>query len=141
MAESTMWWVFAGAVIAIELVTGTFYLLMLSLGLVAGAISAHLGASAIVQIVVAAGVGMACVVGWRFYKLQQPGALPASANHDVNMDVGETVHVETWNPDGTALVKYRGAQWGVSLVEGEVPAPGPHTIVEVVGSRLMVKKA
>ena len=141
MAQSSMWWVLAGVVIAVELVTGTFYLLMLSLGLVAGAVSAHLGASSTLQIVVAAVVGIVSVVGWRYYKQQQPSALRASANHDVNMDVGETVMVEAWHPDGSSTVKYRGAQWSVSLVHGELPTPGHHTIVEVVGSRLLVKKS
>ena len=141
MADSTMWWVLAGAVIALELASGTFYLLMLSIGLMAAAIAAHLGASAAFQYVVAALVGIGAVVAWRFYKQQQPSALPASANHDVNMDIGETVLVKTWHPDGTAFVKYRGAQWAVSIVAGETPAPGSHTIVEIVGSRLIVKKS
>ena len=30
MAESTIWWLLAGSAVAIELVTGTFYLLMLA---------------------------------------------------------------------------------------------------------------
>jgi len=140
MAESTIWWVLAGAVIAVELLTGTFYLLMLSMGLVAAAIAAHLGATATVQFVVAAVVGGGSVVAWRLYKQKTPSALPASANHDVNMDVGETVHVEAWGPDGTSTVKYRGANWSVSLLPGATPAPGLHTIVEVVGSRLILKK-
>ena len=141
MADSTMWWVLAGAVIALELASGTFYLLMLSIGLMAAAIAAHLGASTALQYVVAALVGMGAVLAWRFYKQQQPGALPASANHDVNMDIGETVLVKSWHPDGSALVKYRGAQWAVSMAPGEAPAPGLHTIVEVIGSRLIVKKS
>lgn len=141
MADSTMWWVLAGAVIALELASGTFYLLMLSIGMMAAAIAAHLGASTALQYKVAALVGIGAVVAWRFYKQQQPGALPASANHDVNMDIGESVLVEAWHPDGTALVKYRGAQWAVSMVHGETPAPGLHSIVEVVGSRLIVKKS
>lgn len=141
MAQSTLWWVLAGVVIAVELVTGTFYLLMVSIGLMAAAISAHLGATPAVQYVVAALVGGGSVVAWRFYKQQQPGALPASANHDVNMDVGETVHVEAWSPDGTGTVKYRGAQWSVSIAPGGTPTPGLHTVVEVVGSRLVVKKS
>ena len=33
MAESTIWWLLAGAAVALELVTGTFYLLMLAVGL------------------------------------------------------------------------------------------------------------
>jgi membrane protein implicated in regulation of membrane protease activity len=140
MAESTIWWVLAGAAIAVELVTGTFYLLMLSMGLVAAAIATHLGATATVQLVVAAVVGGGSVVAWRGYKQKMPSALPASANHDVNMDVGETVHVEAWGTDGTSSVKYRGANWRVSLVPGATPAPGLHRIVEVIGSRLLVKK-
>lgn len=140
MAESTIWWVLAGAVVAIELLTGTFYLLMLSMGLVAAAITAHLGATATVQLVVAAVVGGGSVVAWRRYKQKSPSTLPASANRDVNLDVGESVHVDVWSPDGTSSVKYRGANWQVSLVPGATPSPGLHNIVEVIGSRLIVEK-
>ena len=140
MTESTIWWVLAGVVIAVELVTGTFYLLMLSMGLVAAAVAAHLGAAVTTQLVVAAVVAGGAVVAWRAYKQKTPSALPASANHDVNMDVGETVHVNAWNPDGTAAVKYRGANWQVSLLPGAVLSPGPHRVVEVIGSRLIVIK-
>ena len=140
MTESTVWWLLAGAAVAAELMTGTFYLLMLAVGLVAAAIAAHLGATAAVQLVVAALVGGGSVVAWRGYKQKMPSALPASANHDVNLDVGETVHVDAWGPDGTGEVKYRGAVWQVTLVAGGVPLPGAYVIVEVVGSRLVVRK-
>ena len=39
MAESTIWWLLAGVAIGLELVTGTFYLLMVGIGLAAGAIA------------------------------------------------------------------------------------------------------
>ena len=42
MAESTLWWLLAGGIVAAELLTGTFYLLMLALGVAAAAIAAHL---------------------------------------------------------------------------------------------------
>ena len=140
MAESTIWWLLAGAFVAVELLIGTFYLLLLSIGLVAAAIAAHAGATATVQLVVAAVVGGGSVVAWRRYKQKIPSALPARANRDVNLDVGETVHVDAWSPDGTSSVKYRGANWGVSLIPGATPSPGSYRIVEVVGSRLVVKK-
>ena len=35
MNDTTMWWVLAGTLVALELATGTFYLLMLGLGAVA----------------------------------------------------------------------------------------------------------
>ena len=72
MAESTIWWVITGITIAGELVLGTFYLLMLALGMAAAAISAHLGASTMVQMVIAAAVGGASVVAWYFRKTTVP---------------------------------------------------------------------
>ena len=140
MAESTIWWVLAGALVAIELITGTFYLLMLSLGMVAAALSAHAGVTTPVQILIAAAFGGGSVVAWRIYRKSRPAPADASANQSVNLDIGETVQVDAWGPDGTSSVKYRGAHWDISLVAGATPSPGPHRIVGVVGSRLVVKK-
>ena len=140
MAQSSIWWVLAGAAVALQLITGTFYLLMLSTGLAGAAIAAHLGASTAVQFMVAAVLGGGFVVAWRSYKQRSPSAAPASANRDVNLDVGETVQVDAWSPDGTSSVKYRGAHWSVSSIAGATPTPGLHRIVEVVGSRLVLRK-
>lgn len=139
MADSTIWWLLAGAAVGIELITGTFYLLMFGLGLAAGAIAAHAGASVATQLVVAAIVGGGAVAGWYAVRQRQPAAPHASSNADVNLDVGETVHVERWNPDGTATVRYRGANWTVVPVEGAIPVSGPHRVRQVVGSRLVVE--
>ena len=141
MTDSTVWWLIAGSLVAVELMTGTFYLLMLATGMAAAAIAAHLGSTFTVEVVVAAIVGGGSVVAWRAYKQKMPSAPPAGANHNVNLDVGETVHVEDLNPDGTGEVKYRGAKWQVSLMPGAAPLPGAYVIVEVVGSRLVVRKA
>ncbi len=140
MAESTIWWVLAGGAIAVELLTGTFYLLMLSLGLIAAALAAHAGAAMTTQFVVAAVVGGGFIIAWRARRLRAPAELPAGANQDANLDVGETVQVDSWLADGTSTVKYRGANWSVALVSGASPTPGAHRIVEVVGSRLIVRK-
>ncbi len=140
MTEATLWWVLTGVVVALELASGTFYLLMLAIGLGGGAIAAHLGAEVAVQVTVAALVGGGAVLVGRSYKQKMLSALPAGANHDVNMDIGETVHVTAWNPDGSSTVHYRGASWQVALAPGDSPSAGPHRIVEVVGSRLIVRK-
>jgi membrane protein implicated in regulation of membrane protease activity len=139
MAESTVWWVLAGTAVAVELLTGTFYLLMLAIGLVAAALAAHLGFSSNSQLVVAALIGGGAVVGWHFVRQRRPRELPAEANRDVNLDIGETVQVTRWNPDGTTTLKYRGAQWTAVPAPGIVPVAGPHRIREVVGSRLVVE--
>ena len=41
MEESTIWWLLAGGMVVAELITGTFYLLMVALGLAAAAPVAH----------------------------------------------------------------------------------------------------
>ena len=56
----------------------------------------------------------------------------------MNLDVGETVQVDSWNPDGTASVKYRGANWTAIHRPGVMPAAGPHRVAELVGSRLLI---
>ncbi|MCW5648298.1 MAG: NfeD family protein [Ramlibacter sp.] len=140
MAESTVWWLLSGAAVAVELLTGTFYLLMITLGLVAAALGAHLGAPVVAQIVIAALVGGGAVVVWHVVRGKRPAKPPATANRDVNLDIGESVHVESWGPDGTATVKYRGAQWTVVPVPGTVPGTGAHRVREVVGNRLVVEK-
>ena len=139
MAESTIWWLLAGSAVAVELLTGTFYLLMLAVGLAAAALAAHAGGSQSVQFITAAVVGGGAVAAWHLLRPRQPAG-PATANRDVNLDVGETVQVESWNGDGTATVKYRGAKWTVIPAPGGVQSTGPHRVREVVGSRLVVEK-
>ena len=140
MTDSTVWWMVAGAAIVVELLAGTFYLLMLAIGLVAAALAAHAGASLTVQLVVAALMGGGAVVAWYRVKQKKGPAERASANRDVNMDIGETVQVESWLADGTTHVKYRGANWTAVHATGTLPSLGAHRIVEVRGSQLVLEK-
>lgn len=137
MAESTTWWLLAGALIAAELVSGTFYLLMMAFGFAAAALSAHAGAPVSAQLSVAALISVALVVAWRSYK--RSSAAPA-AGETLNMDIGAFVDVQHWDESGNCQVKYRGANWQASLHAGESPALGQHQIVEVRGSRLILKR-
>ena len=139
MAESTVWWLVAGAAVALELVTGTFYLLMVAIGLAAGALASHAGAGLNIQLVVAAAVGAGTVGAWHSVRSRRPGEPPANANRDVNLDIGETVLVEHWQADGTTQVRYRGANW-TAVAAGPLPVPGPHRVREVTGNRLVVEK-
>jgi membrane protein implicated in regulation of membrane protease activity len=140
MAQSTLWWLLTGTAVAVELITGTFYLLMLAVGLAAAALAAHAGASLPAQLVVAGAVGGGAVAAWHLQRRKRPPEPPSAANRDVNMDVGETVQVHAWNADGTASVKYRGANWTVVALEGSVHGTGAHRVREVVGNRLVVEK-
>lgn len=143
MTESTLWWLLAGAAVAVELVTGTFYLLMIALGLASGAVAAHLGLGLTWQLVCAAVVSGGAVAIWYRVRKHAPDRLPARANRDVNLDIGETLHIGSWDADGTAQVKYRGAQWTAALMPGVTASSGDgaYRIEQVIGNRLMVVPA
>src|SRR5436190_8105505 len=111
MSGSTLWWILAGVAVAAELTTGTFYLLMVALGLAAAAIAAHLGVPPALQIVTAAVVGAGATALWHLKRSRDPKSAPVQENRDVNLDIGERVQVTTWAADGTARVLYRGSTW------------------------------
>jgi membrane protein implicated in regulation of membrane protease activity len=93
-----------------------------------------------VQLVCAAVVGSAAVVGWYIRKKRNPADPSVRAMRSVNLDVGEIIQVDEWLTDGTASVKYRGAQWSVVQRPGNASEPGAHRVIELLGNRLVVEK-
>jgi len=138
---STGWWIAAGVLVAAELATGTFYLLMLAWGAVAAALAAHLGLGFNVQLVCAAVAGGGAVAAWHLLRGRRPTTAPPASNRDVNLDVGEQVQVPQWQADGNARVSYRGAAWDVRFAGPGAPAPGLHVVRAVEGSRLLLERA
>jgi membrane protein implicated in regulation of membrane protease activity len=139
MNNPTIWWLVAGALVALELTTGTFYLLMLALGAAAGAVVAHAGAGFTVQVVVAAAVGGLAVVVWNAYRQRQTD-LSAARETVQHLDVGETVQVDAWDAQGLAQVKHRGANWTAVNTVPSKPSPGLHRIQAIQGNRLVLEK-
>jgi membrane protein implicated in regulation of membrane protease activity len=138
MSPTTIWWVAAGLAIAAELATGTFYLLMIALGLAAGAIASWAGGSVTTQVVVAAVLGGATTAIWHWRRAQQPRSAPARENRDVNLDIGEQVTVTAWAADGTTRVPYRGTLWTARLQPGSPSAPGLYRVAAVEGNWLVL---
>jgi membrane protein implicated in regulation of membrane protease activity len=134
---STAWWALTGLLIAIELATGTFYLLMLAVGSAAAALSTYLDVGTSAQVGVAAVIGMVTTASWHLKRRRDAG-LPAEADRAVNLDIGQTVNVPGWSADGTAQVQYRGAAWSVAHQGHEPPMAGEHVIVALDGNRLIV---
>lgn len=137
MADWIMWLIAAGAVLILELFTGTFYLLMVAIGMAAGALVALARIDLPGQLLVAALVGVVATLLLRRSRFGRSAKVDAAADPNVNMDIGQTVHVTEWQ-DHTARVMYRGALWDVELEAGAVAAPGVFRIHEVRGSRLIV---
>ena len=139
-SDAAWGWGAAGILVAAELANGTFYLLMLALGMTAGALAAHAGLAGPAQLVIAALVGGGAVVGWRYRRRHAPLPEPAASNRDVNLDIGSAVRVERWNADGSARVQYRGTAWDVRFQGSGTPEPGTFTVRALDGSCLLVDR-
>lgn len=140
MGEAGIWLLLAGATVTLELLTGTFYLLMLAIGLMAGALAATMGVSLTGQMLVAAAIGGGAVALWHWRRSKRPAPMPAQANRDVHLDIGDMVQVAHWNADGTASVHFRGAQWTAIAAEPrEALIPGNFRIKEMRGNRLVIE--
>lgn len=140
MEDSTLWWLVAGLLVAAELVTGTFYLLMLALGAIAGGLGAHMGLPLAPQIMLAGLLGGGASALWHLLRRRRQGT---NAGSEALLDIGQTVQVAAWQPDGSTQVHYRGAQWSARLAAHAIvplPQPGTHRITGVQGSQLLLEK-
>ena len=135
---ATLWWVAAGVVVAAELATGTFYMLMIALGLAAGAVAGHLGFALSMQVILAAVVGGGATAAWHWHRARQPQSAPARENRDVNLDIGERVNVTAWAADRTTRVQYRGSAWTARLAPGAPALAGEHLVSAVEGNWLVL---
>lgn len=133
MSDVWTWWIAAALLVGAELLTGTYYLLAVGLALAIGGAAAWLGASTPIQFAVAAVAGVlltAAAHQWRRRRALPPAQAP--------LDVGQSVRVQGWNPDGTARVSYRGTQWTAELATPDTPRADTMFIVAMRGSILVV---
>lgn len=140
MTELTGWLVMAGVLVVFELFTGTFYVLMIAIGMAFGAIAALFGFGLPAQILVAAVVGVLATGVLHRSRFGRPLRQDAARDPNVNIDIGQTVRVDTWQ-DTKARAMYRGAQWDIDLAPGASAGSGDYKIVEIRGSRLVVANA
>jgi membrane protein implicated in regulation of membrane protease activity len=138
MSDMTVWFVVAFGLLVVELMTGTFYLLMVAIGCAIGGTAALAGASLPVQFVAGAAVGIAATMILRRTRFgERRMRADAAHNRDVILDIGEVVQVAAWH-EGTAHVRYRGCRWDATLEPGAVPQTGAQVIKAVRGSTLVV---
>lgn len=139
ISAATWWWIATGALVGVELVTGTFYLLMLALGTACAALAAHAGLGLNAQLLAMALLGGGATVMWHFKRSRTNDVGTRLETRDVSLDVGERVHVAQWQPDGLAMVQFRGSSWQARFEGQGPPSPGAHVIVALEGNRLMLR--
>ena len=135
-----VWWFVLGFVLLIaELMSGTFYLLVIAVAFAAAGVASLAGMPLVIQLIVAAGIGLAGSLWLRNSHFGRAAAR-TSTEPLQNLDVGQTVRIEQWSTSRTARTAYRGAQWDVELAAGEDASPGDFVIRDVHGSRLVVTR-
>jgi membrane protein implicated in regulation of membrane protease activity len=128
MPAYVFWFIAAFALVAAELLTGTFYLLVIGVGAAAGGLAALAGAGFGAQLAATAAVsviGIAVVKGMGLTRSR------AGEAANLGFDTGQAVEVAEARPDGTLRVTYRGAQWDARLEGGGAAA--------VAGERLVIR--
>lgn len=138
MDNPTAWWILAGFFVAMELLSGTFYLLMLAIGAVAGALAAHAGLPLPWHWVAFTLVGGGAVVALYLSRRWLGARSSAEARHD-NLDLGATVEVSAWSADGVARVHYRGSDWSARMMRRGALHTGPHRIAGQDGNVLLIE--
>lgn len=134
--EAYWWWAIGGiALIIAELITGTFYLLVIGVAALVGALGAFLHYSFEVQAVMAAAIAsIGVTLVTRFRKRQ-------ALSPDVSLDVGQSVVLDAWvhEQDRLARVRYRNALWDARVLDAQgVEAGRTLYITRVEGSTLHV---
>ena len=129
--EPWLIWTVAGFIlITLEMVSGTFYMLVIGIGSFAGALAAYAGGGPIVQALAASAVallGTGAVYAW--HKAKRNAESPT----ENMLDVGQSVVLETWSDanQGMARVRYRGTTWDARV--NAVPKPDPGATLYITG--------
>ena len=143
MHPATLWWIIALVMAGAEMLTGTFFLLVMSTGAVAGAIAAYLGFDVAGQMVAAAVVGSVNLVVWHIWRSRRKPAPVANGGNNATrnkLDIGGVVQVQTWLHDGSTTVSYRGAVWTAVASDPAMPLqPGRHVVVDIRLNQLVLR--
>jgi membrane protein implicated in regulation of membrane protease activity len=136
--DHSLAWAIIGLVLVItELLTGTFYLLMLGVAAFGAGAAAYLGLDFAAQSIVAAIVAAAGCYGVHVYRAK---------NHREQMpsiDAGMPASFESWLDARSRLarVRYRGASWDAQVEGSEALEPGATLfVVAADGNTLKVAK-
>ena len=117
-------WIIAGfALIIIELMSGTFYLLVLGIGAFAGSAVAWLGGTLFVQCATAGAIALVGTYLVHEWRKRQKAAQGENTNV---LDLGQPVVFESWvdQKSGAARVKHRGSSWDAVIETGRDAQPG-----------------
>jgi len=135
MAIYAYWYLLGLVLLGLEMATGTFYLLVVAVGMAVGGTAALLGADLTWQLALCALTIVAGTILLRRWKKSQSRAGDGSS---ADFDIGRPVRVLAWREDGSARVAYRGAEWDAEAESADMPREGTLYIKAVRGASLVL---
>ena len=129
----SLWLIVAAALAGLEMLTGTFYLLLMSMAALAGCLAALAGFSGTQQLLVFGAFALMEALAFVAYRRKHP-----AKQTDNFMDVGNTVVFKDTTPDGSWLVRYRGSDWQALPASEATRQEGPLVIIKTQGNILIV---
>jgi len=125
MENYLVWFVLAAALIGLEMLVGSFYLLMYGLACALGGVAALLGLPVVPQLGAVAIGGVAGTLWLRRQPInRQPGG--------DSLDIGQQVKAEQWKSDSQLRIRYRGTTWDAEL---QAPLADRPDTLYIVGQR------
>ena len=120
MEEDFLWAILGLVLVVVELLTGTFYLLMLAIAAFGAALAAWLGQGFPVQVMVGSAIAAGGCYGVHLYRAKN------STRQMPPVDAGQPANFENWVDAGARLarVNYRGASWDAVVDGDEAPEAG-----------------
>lgn len=137
-----IWFAIAAVAVILELLTGTFVLLLVGLGAVAAGAAVWFGQDIIIQLALLAIIPVIGIfVLKRMGKFHLRNPLASESDVNLNLDIGKSVFVEEWITERRlAHVNFRGAQWQAKPSESYFELRGgKHKIVAIRGIVLIVE--
>ena len=138
MDPALAWATLALVLVIAELLSGTFYLLMLAVAAFGAGAAAYVGQPFPVQSIVAALLGAGGCYGVHVYRAR------SSNKRMAPIDAGMPASFESWLDAGSRLarVRYRGASWDARVEGSEALEPGAMLVVLAAdGNTLKVAKS
>jgi membrane protein implicated in regulation of membrane protease activity len=128
MDEDVLWAILGLTLVIVELLSGTFYLLVLGIAAFGAALAAWLGQGFPVQAVVAGVIAALGCYGVHVFHAK------STTRPMTPVDAGQPASFEAWIDPAARLarVRYRGASWD-ALVEGEA-AVDPGALLYVIST-------
>jgi membrane protein implicated in regulation of membrane protease activity len=137
MQPALVWLLLGLVLVVVELMTGTFYLLILGIAAGIGSLIAFAGQPFPAQALIAA---IAAVIGG-FLVHRYHRAANDSSPKDSAHDIGQMVTIESWVSETQRLarVRYRGSVWDAEVLgHDRIEADARLYVVATEGSRLKV---